>query len=47
MMQRAKYSYAVANARDDVKKAARYECGPYWEDGVLAQLKKIVSKQEK
>ena len=47
MMQRAKYSFAVANAREEVKQAASRECGPYWEDGVLAQLKKIVSKQKK
>ncbi|MGN1206212.1 MAG: HAD family hydrolase [Eubacterium sp.] len=47
MMKRAKYSYAVANAREDVKQAAAYECGPYWEDGVLIQLKKILTEQEK
>lgn len=47
MMQRAKYSFAVANVREEVKRAASRECGPYWEDGVLTQLKKIVSQQEK
>lgn len=47
MMKQAKYSYAVANAREEVKRAAAYECAPYWEDGVLAQWKKILKEQEK
>ena len=47
MMKRAKYSFAVANAREEVKRAASRQCGPYWEDGVLVQLKKIAGKQEK
>lgn len=34
-------SYAVANARDEVQKAADHICPPMEEDGVLSVLKKI------
>ncbi|MDD5994462.1 MAG: HAD family hydrolase [Clostridiales bacterium] len=47
MMRQAKYSFAVANAREEVKTAASCQCGPYWEDGVLKELKKLAMEYEK
>ena len=44
MLQAAKYSYAVENARDEVKKAANYIAASYKEDGVLKVLKEILEK---
>ena len=42
MMQAAGESYAVANARDEVKKAAKYLCPAYTEKGVYQVLKTLV-----
>lgn len=42
MLENAGRSYAVANARDEVKQAAKGICAPYWENGVLQVLKEIL-----
>jgi len=39
MLQSAGVSYAVANAREEVRAAATDICAPYWENGVLQILK--------
>ena len=39
MLQSAGTSYAVANAREEVRAAATDICAPYWENGVLQILK--------
>ncbi len=39
MLGRAYYSFAVANARDEVKKAARFQADSNVKDGVLKILK--------
>lgn len=44
MLARAKYSFAVGNARQEVKDAARYVADTYANDGVLKELKKLLSK---
>lgn len=41
MFQHAGYSFAVSNARNEVKAAAKGICAPYYEDGVLQELRKI------
>ncbi len=46
MFGKAHYSYAVRNARLDVKNQARYVCGSYEEDGVLAILKEVLENGE-
>jgi Cof subfamily protein (haloacid dehalogenase superfamily) len=45
MMKRAAYSFAVANARPEVKAAARFETDSYKEDGVLKVLKKLLHRE--
>lgn len=42
MMSRAKESYAVATARDEVKAAANHIAPPYSENGVLSVIKKLL-----
>lgn len=42
MLRCAKYSFAVSNAREEVRNAANYTCAPYWELGVLQKLKEIL-----
>ena len=42
MLEHAGTSYAVANARPEVIKAAKYTCAPYWESGVLQVLKEFL-----
>ena len=44
MLREAGDSYAVANARREVKEAARFLIKSNNEDGVLQQLKKILQK---
>lgn len=44
MMKRAYYSYAVGNARDEVKKASRYVTGQNTEDGVLTVLNRLLDE---
>lgn len=39
MFSLAERSYAVANARDEVKKAASHECESYDKEGVLSVLR--------
>ena len=41
MLQKAGMSYAVANAREEVRAAAKGVCPSYSEDGVLQILRKI------
>ncbi|HOO28268.1 MAG TPA: HAD-IIB family hydrolase, partial [Lachnospiraceae bacterium] len=38
MLKRAEKSYVVANARDEVKRHAKYICAPYSEKGVYREL---------
>ena len=42
MLEKAGMSYAVGNAREEVQAAAKGVCPPYWEDGELQVLKKLV-----
>lgn len=42
MLKNAGQSYAVSNARDEVRAAAGDVCPPYWEDGVLQILKRFL-----
>ena len=42
MLKNAGHSYAVANAREEVKKAAKAVCPSYQEDGVLSVLKTLL-----
>lgn len=42
MLKNSGYSYAVANAREEVKKAAKAVCPSYQEDGVLSVLKSFL-----
>lgn len=39
LMQAAKESYAVENARPEVMEKAKYTCPPYWEKGVYQVIK--------
>lgn len=41
MLQTAGESYAVENAREEVKQEAKYVCPPYWELGVYQVLKQL------
>ena len=42
MLHQAKYSYAVGNARDEVKREAAFVADTYSNNGVLAELKKLL-----
>lgn len=42
MLQSSGVSYAVSNAREEVRKAAKDVCAPYWENGVLQVLKGLL-----
>ena len=42
LMQAAGESYAVGNAVETVKRAAKHVCPPYWEDGVSSVLRKVL-----
>lgn len=44
MLLQADYSFAMANAREEVRRVARNVAAPYWEDGVLAQMKKLLEE---
>lgn len=46
MFQQARESYAVANAADGVKKAAKHVAPSYEENGVLGILKKLAEEQK-
>lgn len=41
MFERAGVSYAVENARDEVKRAAHHICGPFYKNGVLEVLRSL------
>lgn len=41
MFQAAQESYAVSNAREEVRQWAKHTCAPYWEKGVLKILKSV------
>lgn len=42
MLDRAYYSFAVANARDEVRKAARFQADSNVNNGVLKILKQLL-----
>ena len=42
MLAHSGLSFAVANAREEVRVAAKDTCPPYWENGVLQILKKFL-----
>lgn len=42
MLEQAYYSFAVANARDEVRKAARFQADSNENDGVLKILKHLL-----
>ena len=42
MLERAYYSFAVANAREEVRRAARYQADENVKDGVLKVLRQLV-----
>ena len=46
MFQQAGASYAVTNAADGVKKAAKHVAPSYEENGVLGILRKLAEEQE-
>lgn len=46
MLNRAEYSYAIGNARDEVKMAARYVADTNINDGVLKVLKELLHSFE-
>ena len=46
LMRAAEESYAVANARPEVREAARHTCPPWWEKGVW-QILRTVNGQKK
>ncbi len=46
MLARAEYSYAVGNARQEVKEAAKYVADTNVNDGVLKELKKLLNNLE-
>lgn len=46
MLNCAEYSYAIGNARDEVKQAARYVADTNVNDGVLKVLKKLLKQIE-
>lgn len=43
MLKRAEYSFAVGNARDEVKEAARFVADTNVNDGVLKEIKKLLN----
>lgn len=43
MLHQAKYSYAVGNAREEVQREAAFTTDTYSNDGVLKELKKLLS----
>ena len=43
MFQQAHYSYAVGDAREEVRNAARFLAPPMKEEGVLQELKKLLN----
>jgi Cof subfamily protein (haloacid dehalogenase superfamily) len=45
MLQSAKYSYAVANAREEAKQAANYIADSYQKNGVLQEIKKLLQHE--
>lgn len=42
MLKRAGRSFAVENAREELKNVASGICGSYKEDGVLRELRKLI-----
>ena len=42
MLERAYYSFAVANAREEVRRAARFQADENVKDGVLKVLRQLV-----
>ena len=42
MLHQAGYSYAVANAREEVKREASFIADTYSNNGVLKELKKLL-----
>ena len=44
MLGQADASFAIGNAREEVKEAARFVAAPYWEDGVLKEMKKVLKE---
>ncbi|MBR4597618.1 MAG: HAD family hydrolase [Opitutales bacterium] len=44
MLKRAKYSFAMANALDEIKKLARFQTYSYNESGVTKALDKLIGK---
>ena len=42
LISQGHHSYAVANAREELKKHAKHVIGSYKEDGVLHELKKLL-----
>ena len=47
MLQRAKYSYAMKNAHDDIKKIARFEAPGNDDDGVMKVIEEVVLGNER
>ncbi|MCR4689728.1 MAG: HAD family hydrolase [Lachnospiraceae bacterium] len=47
LMQAAGESFAVGNAVESVKRAAKYVCPPYWENGVAGVLRRLLENDLK
>lgn len=45
LMQAAGESYAVENAREEVKAAAKHTCPPYWDKGVYRVVKELLTDE--
>lgn len=45
MLERAYYSYAVGNALEEVKEAARFQAESCYQDGVLKVLKQVLAQE--
>ncbi|MDK2807761.1 MAG: hypothetical protein PWP24_495 [Clostridiales bacterium] len=46
MLRQAKYSFAVANAKQEVQDAVNYQADTYHRDGVLKELKKLLERMD-
>ncbi|MDO4553739.1 MAG: HAD family hydrolase [Lachnospiraceae bacterium] len=44
MLMEAGASFAIGNARQEVKKVAKYIAAPHWKDGALQEMKKILAE---
>ncbi len=46
MMQAVYYSYAMGNAVEEIKKVARFQALPNYEDGVMKAIRELLAKEQ-